>query len=221
MIFWTLGLIENNADVNASACALFLLVKLGAMGHLLPMRSGYQYKFGGSGLEKPSDCFGGSLLRGNPKTKRPLASKLPIHLALRSHKSVLRLPKTFAHVDAITIATARRHGVRIYKAANVGNHIHLLIKLRNIESWAAFIRELTGRIAQEVLGRLPSGDSGDPSEKRAFWRFRPFTRIVRGWQKAFRSAKQYIELNRLEAEGFISRKETKTLKDLRLIWADG
>lgn len=166
------------------------------------------------------------MLKGNAKSKRPLASKLPIHLVLRANRSVLRLPKTFAMVDQLTRQTASKHGIKIYKVANVGNHLHLLIKLRRIEGWAAFIRELTGRLAQEVQGRLPLDswksrrDDTSAGTSGSFWRYRPFTRIVRGWQHAFHSAKEYLELNRLEAEGFISRKETKTLKELRLIWAE-
>lgn len=194
-------------------------------------RLGHQFSLAGRDFIRPNDSFGGSLLKGNPKTKRPLASKLPIHLVLRAQRSVLRLPKTFATVDQLTIQTARKHGVKIYKVANVGNHLHLLIKLRHIDGWAAFIRELTGRIAQEVQDRLTMNSTesspslvnsanADSTARAAFWRYRPFTRIVRGWQIAFRSAKEYLELNRLEAEGFISRKETKTLKELRLIWAE-
>jgi hypothetical protein len=54
-----------------------------------------------------------------------------------------------------------------------------------------------------------------------YWKHRPFTRIVRGWRKAFRLACDYVELNILEAEGFISRRQTQTLRDLRAIWRDG
>jgi hypothetical protein len=52
----------------------------------------------------------------------------------------------------------------------------------------------------------------------SFWALRPFTRIVRGWRKAFQIAKAYVELNLLEAEGFISRSEIKTLRDFRAIF---
>lgn len=174
-----------------------------------------QQSFLGKGFEKPSDCFGGSLLKGNPKSKRPLDSKLPVHTVLRCDRSVLRLPKTFKTVDDILFSVAKKHGVSIYKAANVGNHLHLLVRVKRLGAWAPFIRELTGRIAQEVMGLVEW-----PNDLR-FWKFRPFTRVVRGWKKAFQSVKEYIHLNLLEANGFISRKQTKTLKDLRMIWADG
>jgi REP element-mobilizing transposase RayT len=172
-----------------------------------------QQEFIGDGFEKPNACFGGSLLKSNPKTKRPLESKLPIHLVLRAIQGGMRLPKAFNAVNELFRSVARKHGVTVYKYANMGNHIHSAIKLSSIHRWAAFIRELSGGIAQLLkdLGIAPQGVN--------FWKHRPWTRIVQGWQKAFRIVCEYIYLNILEAEGHISRKETKTLKDLHAIWA--
>jgi REP element-mobilizing transposase RayT len=158
------------------------------------------------GFHRPNDCFGGSLLKNShAKTKRPLESKLPILLTLRATKGVLRLPKNFNNVNQSVNRINKKHGVKLYQYANVGNHLHLLIKIPQVRRWPAYIRELTGRLAQIAATN---------------WKQRPHTRIVRGWRKAFRIAKDYVELNFLEAEGFISRKETKTLKDLRAIWTD-
>lgn len=171
-----------------------------------------QLSFDGDGLDKPHSSFGGSLLKGNPKKKRPLDSKLPILLTMRCEKSVLRLPKTFSLVDDCVYDIAKKHGVRVYKYSNVGNHLHILIKIPHVRRWAAFIRELSGRIAQLLMEKL-SWVGG-----LSFWRFRPHTRIVGGWKKAFRIARGYVELNQLEAEGFISRKDTRNLRDLRAIF---
>ncbi len=179
------------------------------------MKRQVQQSFLGKGFIKPEDSFGGSLLKGNPKGKRPMDSKLPIQLTMRANRSVLRLHKTLGPVNEIIRTTAKKHGVKVYDFANVGNHIHAVIKIFNLQSWPAFIRELTGRIAQ-VVGELVNYDND-----KGFWLYRPHTRIVRGWQKAFKIAKRYIYLNQLEAEGFISRKESKTLRDLKLICGDG
>lgn len=168
--------------------------------------------FDGAEFRRPGDCFGGSLLKGNPKTARPLDSKLPVHLTLRTAGSWLRRPKTYKSVNEIVQATARKHGMKIYRYANVGNHLHVVLKISRRHAWAAFIRELTGRIAQWV--REAMGLAADSK----FWLFRPFTRIVRGWQRPFQLVKEYIALNLLEADGFISRRETKTLKDLRALF---
>ena len=131
--------------------------------------------------------FGGSLLNPgtNPKTARPLATKLPIHLVLRATKSTMRLPKNFRRVDALVTNACRRRGVRLYEYANVGNHLHLLIKLPRRAAWAQFIRELTGRIA---------------SETGVAWLHRPFTRVIKGWAKAYATVKAYLAQNRWEAD---------------------
>jgi REP element-mobilizing transposase RayT len=172
-----------------------------------------QLEFRTSAFIKPKDSFGGAALKGNPRSARPLDSKLPVHLTLRAKKSVLRLPKTFGLVENLIDQISKKYGVKIFKRANVGNHLHLVIQVKTA-LWARFIRELTGRIAQIIKELGLAVESG-------FWLYRPHTRIVRSWKKAFQTALAYVELNRLEAEGFINRKETKTLRDLRMIWADG
>ena len=167
-----------------------------------------QFEFKDKYLDRPGDEFGGSLLKGNPKGRRPLDAKFPIHLTLRARQSGMRRPQTFGAVNAQVYASARKYGVRIYRFANVGNHLHLLLKLPRRHRWAPFIRELTGRIAQ-----LMQVDKG-------FWLYRPYTRVVRGWRRAFRIAKDYVYLNELESESWVDRDKTKSLKDLRAIFAD-
>ncbi len=168
-----------------------------------------QYEFSGDGFKRHSDSFGGESLKGHAKRARPLDSKLPIHLTLRATKSVLRMPKSFGVVEKIISEVARKHGVKIYKRANVGNHLHLAIKIPHVRRWASFIRELTGRLGLALRSLLGGAK---------LWLHRPHTRVIRGWKKAFAILKDYIELNEWEAEGFISRKDIKTLKDLRLIF---
>jgi REP element-mobilizing transposase RayT len=172
-----------------------------------------QLAFSNRAFLQPKDSFGGAELKGNPRGARPLDSKLPVHLTLRARKSVLRLPKTYRAVEATVAQVAEKYGVKIFKRANVGNHLHLVIQV-NPKLWPRFIRELTGRIAQIIKDMGIALGNG-------FWLYRPHTRIVRGWRKAFQIALDYVGLNQLEADGHISRKQTKTLKDLRLIWADG
>ena len=51
------------------------------------------------------------------------------------------------HIYHFTNALAKRYGVRLYRYANVGNHIHLLIKVPSRMIWQRFLRELSGGIA--------------------------------------------------------------------------
>ncbi len=179
--------------------------------------SSKQLSFLADGFHKPQDCFGGSLLKNShAKTKRPLDSKLPIHLVLRSTTSLMRTHRAFGPINQTVRIIAKKYGVRIYSYANVGNHLHILLRIKSLRLWAGFIRELTGRVAQ-----VAQGLKGPQKSRRKFWSQRPFTRIVRGWKRAFAAAKDYIGLNILEADGHISRQETRSLKELRLIFADG
>lgn len=160
-----------------------------------------------SGTGKPKDWFGGKYLnKSHAKRPRPLSTKHPIHLVLRSKKARGELSflhhQQFRKVNGIVSRTAKKHGIRIYDYANVGNHLHILIKLRSVRGWRAFIRELTGRLAQTVQGL------GARDKKKGFWDQRPFTRIVRGWFKAYRIMKDYLIKNKLEAEGLIPRKQS-------------
>lgn len=128
---------------------------------------------------------------------------------MRAEKSILRLPKAFAIVKQCIETTANKYGVRVYKEANVGNHLHLVIKLTRTSLWSPFIRELSGRIAQKLCEEF------NLNFESGFWKFRPHTRIVRGWKRAFRIALDYVYLNQLEGEGKIDRKDIKTLAEYR------
>ncbi len=152
-------------------------------------------------------CFGGSLLNGsNPKHKRPLSSRKPIHLVLRANRSVLALPRTFALVNQELENKAKRFGVRIYKVANVGNHLHIVIRLLKVHLWSQFIRALTGSIAKRLgalglfTGRL--------------WKHRPYTRVIADWNSSFRHTLRYVDLNQMEAAGHIDRRTIRTVRDL-------
>lgn len=175
-----------------------------------------QLRFEGKHFQQ-TDRFGGSLLKGNAREKRPLNSKLPLHLVLRADVQGLqsmRHPQRFGMINKKVTDTAAKYGVRIYEYANVGNHIHLLVRVPKLSLWGAFIRELTGRIAHYMQ------DLGGRKKGRKFWLHKPFTRVVRGWRKAFVSLKEYVILNQWEADGNISRKDALTLKDLRRIWSE-
>lgn len=197
-----------------------------------------QLRFQDKSFAKPGSEFGGSLLKSNPKVRRPLKTNLPIHLVLRAQKSGMRNPKVYGFIHKQIYKSAKKYGIKIYKYANVGNHLHLLFKLSKLKLWAAFIRELTSLIASRVRSQIspkkdliksPASKDLDletmktqesPSEKTQFWKFRPYTRIISGWRKAFTTLKNYIYLNRLEAEGHISRSQVKNLKDLQLLIED-
>lgn len=148
-------------------------------------------------------AFGGSLLKGNPRHARPLSFKRPLHLVLRStlatgERSFLRRAR---EVERIVRRSARRQNVRVYRLANSGNHLHLLVRPGSRHAYRAFIRSVTGLLARAMLGsrkRRPA--------REKFWDARPFSRVL-AWGRDFRQAARYLLRNALEARGLIPYRE--------------
>ena len=67
-----------------------------------------------------------------------------------------------------------------------------------------FLRAVSGLIARFIM----KAERGKACGIK-FWDARPFTRIVI-WGKAFKAAKEYVELNFLEAMGFVAYRPRKT-----------
>ncbi|MCB0393213.1 MAG: transposase [Bdellovibrionales bacterium] len=154
-------------------------------------------------LMRPDGHFGGTYLKTyNPKSERPLDSKKALHLVLKSSQAVgTRSFKSKANegvVWAIVQMQAKTFGVKIYEYANSGNHLHLLVRVKNRWDYAAFIRSITGLIARHV-GR---SEKCSPL-KRKFWDARPFSRIVSFARKEFQAARAYIFRNTLEIIGWM------------------
>lgn len=149
--------------------------------------------------------FGGALLKkSHAKEKRPVSTKFPMHVVVRSSRAKgeksFRYGRNHHKVNTLVRRICRKHGVRLYEYANVGNHLHLLIRLRKNFLWTPFIRELTGSLVMAVAG---FGGRAQP-----FFDQRPFTRVVNGWRRAYRLAKDYVVLNQMEALGLIDRRVT-------------
>ena len=90
------------------------------------------------------------------KTTRPFATNVPIHLVLKSKRAKglwsLLHRKNKARVQVSIYQYAERFKIKVYSAANVGNHLHLLVKAYDRKNLADFLRVLAGRIAVTVTG---------------------------------------------------------------------
>ena len=157
--------------------------------------------------------FGGSLLKSNPKTKRPLSEKDSIHLVLKSEratgsKSMLQR-RNVDRIDTLVRKHAKLCGVKIYHFVNVGNHLHLVIRIHDRKLFTRFIRIVTGLIARHVLNQERGLGHGNTEKtikekdrdeaKSRFWVARPFTRLI-AWGKDFRFVAQYMDKNRNQAK---------------------
>ncbi len=143
---------------------------------------------------------GGELRKkANGRGHRPLSSKESMHLVLRSSLAKglwsFRHPKNFSKVTRFITNFSDKKGIRIIRAANVGNHLHFQIRIPNRTLYKAWIRGLTSGLAMLVAGRDELKALG-----RGFWDYRPFTRVIRGL-RALLNLRDYIYINQYESTG--------------------
>ena len=159
--------------------------------------------------EKFQNQYGGEL-RKKAKNRgyRPLSSKDSIHVVLRSSQAKgewsFRHKNNFNRVGEFLTKISNKYGIKLISVANVGNHLHLHVRIPNRTLYKSWIRGLTAGIAI-IVTRM---NKFKKLEKR-FWDYRPFTRVVQSF-KAMLNLKDYIEINKLEGGG-IARIHAVTL----------
>jgi REP element-mobilizing transposase RayT len=120
-----------------------------------------------------------------------------MHLTLHSQKA--RGPWSLRrHVRAVHQALrecARRSGVRVYDFANVGSHVHLLLRARRRESFQAFLRSFAGIVARIVTGAR----RGRPIPGGRFWSSLAWSRVV-AWGRDFGNVRHYVFRNQIEGD---------------------
>ena len=158
-----------------------------------------------SSLANGQKAYGGSLLktRAGRQGPRALSVKHSMHLVLRSTKAKgqwsFRRYENKIRINNLVNKFSVRYGVKVLSAANVGNHIHLHIKLSSRHTYRAFIRGLTSSIAMAITGY--SRWNKPPKSWKGFWDYRPFSRIITGFRD-FLNIKDYLYINRLEGFGY-------------------
>ena len=146
----------------------------------------------------------GGILRSRAKNRgaRPLSRKDSLHLVMRSsvakNELSFRNPQYYQKLGELIQEFSKKKGVQILSLANVGNHLHLHIKITNRTLYKAWIRGLTSAIAMLVVGRKGLAELRKQNKK--FWDYRPFTRVINNF-KAFLNLKDYIEINQFEGVG--------------------
>ena len=159
---------------------------------------------------------GGEHSKGKRKGLRPFDPKQALHVVLRSSKArgkySMLAPQHCNHIRNLVSRLKARWGVSVYRYANVGNHLHLLIRAKSRTDWQGFIRELSGAIAIIVTGAkkgsaLARSKTTDIAEsaKRGFWDHLVFTRIVQ-FGRDFSNVARYVTTNLWESFGVPVRK---------------
>jgi REP element-mobilizing transposase RayT len=185
-------------------------------------------------LKSKKSAYGGQLrnTRAGREGARPLSVRDSMHLVLRSSKakgewSFLR-SRNAKVVKSVVEKFAFVYGVKILSLVNVGNHLHLHIRLGSRFSYKPFVRAITGSIAMAITGknrwtqaRIALAETISPvsaaqsataitsaeaigvatAVATRFWDHRPFTRVVSGF-KAARRLIDYLRINEMEGWGF-------------------
>ena len=104
---------------------------------------------------------GGVLSLRSRRLRRPLSTKHPLHLTLRSDYAYgsRSLLKHRALINHIGKKFSRRFGVQIYRQAICGNHLHLLVRGTHRVGLQNFFRVFAGHIAQQILGTAPISEA--------------------------------------------------------------
>lgn len=123
--------------------------------------------------------FGGSLLQGRRRARRPLDHKVPTHLVLKADRSDILLLNQRTIRETLHYF-GQRFGVRVYECGVHADHIHLAIKTPSRILYVRWIRSVTSVLVQKMSGLT--------------WKFRPYTRLAK-WGRPYLILKKYIQEN--------------------------
>jgi REP element-mobilizing transposase RayT len=137
-------------------------------------------------------AHGGAVRRGRRKLERPVSTRRPMHVVLSSERargawSLRRHERTVR--DALR-KMAHRFGVLVYDFANVGSHLHLLVRVRRRDAFQAFLRAFAGIVARRVTGARRGRPSG------RFFSGLAWSRVV-AWGRDYLGVRHYVFRNQI------------------------
>jgi hypothetical protein len=86
---------------------------------------------------------------------------------------------------------ARRFDVRIYDFANVGSHLHLVVRVRRRDAFQAFLRSFAGIVARRITGAERGRRRG------RFFDALAWSRVV-SWGRDYFGLRHYVFRNQIE-----------------------
>ncbi len=164
-------------------------------------------------IKKSMKAYGGDLRKkAKNRGARPLVFRSgSMHITLRSTKAKgqtsFQNSAKRSKVKNFVYNFSFKKGVKILSFANVGNHLHLHVKLHNAHLYKAWIRGLSSGLAMISMGLEGLRQLKDKKQK--FWDQRPFSRVIQSFRH-FLKTKSYLEVNILEGMG-IPRIEAELL----------
>jgi hypothetical protein len=141
-------------------------------------------------------AHGGTVRQGRRKLERPVSSRFPMHVVLHSHraKGDWSLGRHSRAIRKILGICAQRNGVKLHGFANVGSHLHLLVRARRREAFQGFLRSFAGLVARAVTGARKCR----PLVGGPFWTSLAWSRVVH-WGREYWVVVHYIFRNEIEA----------------------
>ena len=137
---------------------------------------------------------GGGIRRHRRKLERPVSTRRPMHVVMSSRRA--RGPWDLrAHQRAVRDALrtmAQRFDVRIYDFANVGSHLHMLVRARRREAFQNFLRSFAGIVARRVTGARRGRPAGP------FFSSLAWSRVV-SWGRDYFGVRHYVFRNQIES----------------------
>ncbi len=140
-------------------------------------------------------AHGGAPSKGRRKVRRPLDVRKPIHLVLKSSRargdwSLLR-DRNRHWIERLVAIKAKKFGVQIQGYVNVGNHLHIKLKLRDRNGFQKFLKAVTALIARRVTGARKGAPKGQ------FWDALAYTKVIRVWRQE-QTLNRYLHANQIE-----------------------
>jgi putative transposase len=170
---------------------------------------------------------------------------------MRLRSRSLRSSRGFSLILQIIKKYSLRFQVKIEQLSVQGDHIHILLRAPRRSRYHFFFRVVAGQIAQRfereglLIGGLKGAEkqmtdtplktqgsqknTGGRSQQApihgsgtGLWKYRPFTRVVRGW-RAYRIVRDYIQLNEKETCGKIPYQKARlrglSNQDWQRLWS--
>jgi REP element-mobilizing transposase RayT len=144
-------------------------------------------------IELARTQHGGQVRRGQRKLERPVSTRRPMHVVLTSHRARggWSLRKHDRAIRQVLRRMARRFDVRVYDFANVGSHLHLVLRARRREGFQGFLRSFVGIVARRVTGAERARPRGP------FFDGLAWSRVV-SWGRDYWGLRNYVFRNEIE-----------------------
>jgi REP element-mobilizing transposase RayT len=145
--------------------------------------------------------FGGALLKGNARIARPLSTKKPVHMVMKSKlakgERAFSKAKLSKQIEEVVKKLASENNIKLQRYANGGDHLHFVLNISSRKSFNIFLRAISGLIARITLG----AERGNPVDKQ-FWDNKPYTKILESSEE-LKAVSSIMAQRKPQATGFI------------------